>query len=376
MEKNIQKTKTWILNSGIFISDNSNKNCGAVHSFFDKEKNEFGFLYPEITGYFLSSLRFLHEQKNETIYLDYGQMSANWLLSLFEKYGSIIQGIHSSEPSSLTYSFDTAICAKGILDYFLLSKDQKFLNFGQQLVSELNSYVNDDGTLFPLKNLQTHQFEIDNKMWYKQKGCLHIKCAIPFFQLFQITNNKELFEQGCKISDTFSKFQNSDGSLSLHLEKNTINLHTLCYALEGLLYAYYVTKNDDYLSASHNALEWIGKQIENDGSIQLWFNSKYKEKAVYPIAQYIRLIILLNSIESTPLIKHLSQLTQFLISNQDDATTISTSGGFCEGYRKSLLGWKQITRINSWTSLFSLQSLIWSEQYQNKSFEELIEFLY
>ena len=39
-----------------------------------------------------------------------------------------------------------------------------------------------------------------------------------------------------------AEFQNDDGSINLHLNNDTINLHTLCYAFEGLLYGYYITK--------------------------------------------------------------------------------------------------------------------------------------
>ena len=57
--------KDWLTNSGICISDESNTNQGAVHSFYDEKKNEYAFLYPEITGYFASTMRFLYEHEND-----------------------------------------------------------------------------------------------------------------------------------------------------------------------------------------------------------------------------------------------------------------------------------------------------------------------
>jgi len=376
MKQNFEKTKNWLISSGILITDKTDTNCGGVYSFFDEKKNEYSFLYPEITGYFLSSLRFLYDIENDSSYLNLGEKTSDWLIQLFNTHGGIIQGIYSSVPQHLSYSFDTAICAKGILDFYQISKNQKNLDFGKKLVSQLELFTEDDGTLKPLKNLKTNQYENSTKYWYKQKGCLHIKCAIPFFQLYQITKNKNLLKKGCDICDTYSKFQNLNGSISLHLKKNTINLHTLCYALEGLLYGYYVTKNQKYLNASIKALEWALTKISDDGSILLWFNSKYKEKAAYPIAQLIRLIILVNSISPTNLMHYTNKLASFLNSNQAKSENTFIDGGFYEGFTKSIFGWKKIPKINSWTSMFSLQALYWLENYEGKTFDELIEYLY
>ena len=58
MDPSYEMTRNWLLKSGIFVSDSSDHNYGGVYSFFDEEKNEFAFLYPEITGYFISTMRF------------------------------------------------------------------------------------------------------------------------------------------------------------------------------------------------------------------------------------------------------------------------------------------------------------------------------
>ena len=118
MSQSFEDVKNWLFNSNLVINDKNDKNCGAVHSFFDESQNKLGFLYPEITGYFLSTLRFLNSIEKNDIYIDYGKKSANWLLSLYDKYGGIIQGIYDSKPKLLSYSFDTAVCAKGLLDYY------------------------------------------------------------------------------------------------------------------------------------------------------------------------------------------------------------------------------------------------------------------
>ena len=78
-------TKNWLLNSGIFISEPSDHNFGGVHSFYDEKNKEFAFLYPEITGYYSSTMRFLYEHEKDEKYLHFAKASCNWLIDLYEK---------------------------------------------------------------------------------------------------------------------------------------------------------------------------------------------------------------------------------------------------------------------------------------------------
>ena len=376
LHSNFEKAESWLLNSGIVISNSSDKNFGSVHSFYDERKNEFSFIYPEITGYFLSTLRFLYDIEKNNDYLNSSKQTSDWLIKLNQDNGGIIQGIYNSKIQTLSYSFDTAICAKGLLDCFLISNNQKYFEFAKNLIFQIEDFLEPDGTIKPLKNLSTNNFEENNKVWYKQKGCLHIKNCIPFFQMYKITNDENFLKQGILICDTFSKYQNNDGSIKLHLNNDVINLHTMCYALEGLFYAYYITKNKKYLQSIKNGLVWVTHNIHEDGSVNLWFNTKYHEKAAYPIAQLIRLFILLDKIDVNDFLKYAKKLSSFLFSLQNDSKNICLNGGFYEGFTKTIFGWKKISRINSWTTMFAIQSIYWLTHYDEYDFDSMIEYVY
>ena len=378
MESSFEITKDWLLNSGIFVSDSSDPNYGAVHSFYDEKSKEFAFLYPEITGYFASTMRFLYEHEKNEKYVNFAKASCNWLIDLYEKFGGIIQGISiHGIPQKLVYSFDTGMCAKGFLDCYIITKEQKFLNYGQQLCNWLiDETMDSEGFVKPLKNLQSNKFEESPNVWYKQSGCLHIKLAIPLLQLYQINNDKKLFDSAQQICDTISYYHNDDGSLRLHKNDKTINLHTLCYTLEGLLYAFVITKNTKYLEYCKNALQWCDSKISSDGSIELWFNSKYHEKASYPIAQIIRLRILISKIIGKSINQNQDLLINFLHSLHSRSNELTTNGGFYEEFYKSILGWKKRYKINSWGSMFGLQALYWHENYDNIDVTKEIELLY
>jgi len=370
--------KDWLTNSGICILDESNTNRGAVHSFYDEKKNEYAFLYPEITGYFASTMRFLYEHENDKKFIELAKSSGNWIIDLYEKYGGIIQGISNDGIAQKSvYSFDTGICSNGLIDCYKISKEEKFLEYAKKLNQWILDYtIEPNGFVKPLKNLETNQFEEDNKVWYKRSGCLHIKLAIPLLKMYKITHEKSFLDASTKICNTITKFQKSDGSISLHFNDEIINLHTLCYALEGLIHAYDVTKDPKYLLCCQNAIKWCDQQIQEDGSMDVWFNSKYHSKSSYPIAQIIRLKILLAKIGNLNLDKRIDILKSFLLSLQAENSDVKINGGFYEEFHKSIFGWKKTYRINSWASMFSLQALFWIENYSKINFSSEIDMLY
>lgn len=379
MSNPYELVKNWFLNSGLVITDPSDENFGAVHSFYDIKSKSYGFLYPEITGYAISSCRFLHNIKKDQNLLKIARSSSDWIVNTYHQYVGIVPGIIKNKPAQkIAYSFDTAVCAKGMLDCYMITKEQKYLNYGEQWIGWiLDEAMDSDGTIKPYKNLRTKKFEEDNNVWYKQKGCLHIKTAIPILQLYQLTKNQTLLEKAIMICNTISLYQNKDGSILLHSKNRLVHLHTLCYALEGLLYAYHVVKDENYLNSCIKALDWCISKIEDDGSVPLWFNSHHQQsKTSYHIAQLMRIMILVSKIHDADYQKHVDKLCSFLLTLQVKSQDARVSGSFYEEMFKSILSWKIRQKINSWGSMFALQALYWKENYQKISFNEAIELLY
>ena len=379
MSSQFDLVKNWLVNSGLGISDPFDKNCGGVHSFYDEQKKQYAFLYPEITGYYLSTLCFLFKKENEQIYKNLATNSANWLIEIFNKYGGIVQGISTDQArQNSVYSFDTAICAKGLMDYYLVTKNEKFLDYSKKMgLWLIENALENDGTVKPMKDLQKNEFLENTDVWYKQKGCFAIKTVMPIVQLYKVLKDPKLLKTINLICDTYPIYQNDNGSFSLHANSKIINLHTLCYATEGLLYAYHLTKNEKYFLSCKAAVDWCTKNIKNDGSVNLWFNSKYNVIASYPIAQLLRIMILLDKLEDNSNFKQQEdKLHKYLISFQASSPNSKIDGGFYEETYKSIFGWKKRLNLNSWASMFSLQALYWYDNYEKIDFEKEIEFLY
>lgn len=366
IRKNLEE---WILSSGLVVKDSQNENYGGVHAYYDIQNREYGFLYPEITGYFLSLLRFLYERESKEKYIKLSQISGNWLIKIIDEYGGIIQGISNDKTKlNFIYSFDTTICAKGLLDCFLITNNEKYLEYGKKLCDWIiDEALEPNGTIKPVKNIEKNKFENDIKYWYKQKGCLHIKCVIPLFQLYNISNQKKYLDAGNSIINTINLFQKNDGSITIHENSDVIHLHSLCYTLEGILFAFGITKDKNLLKICEDAIDWCCTKISNKDTIFLWYNSKFQQaKTSYHISQLIRIMLLVNSIQKNKKYEsYIKELHEYLITFQANEKDIVIHGGMYEEYYKSFMGWKKRKKISSWGSMFALQSILWYDERES-----------
>ena len=263
------------------------------------------------------------------------------------------------------------------MDYYKISNSEETLEAAKSLLDWLTPAINSDGTIFPYWNLESKNFEESPDMWYRKKGSLHIKVSIPFVQMYQSTKDDSYLKIAKKLCDSYPKYLQNNASLSLHENQDEVNLHTLSYALEGLLFTFGATGSENYLKCCKNCLDWCSEKIEDDGSINLWFNSKHSSKSVYPIAQIIRLMLLVDSINKTKNYSaEITKLVVFMNSLQAQSSNSKIHGGFYEEFYKSMLGWKKRKKLNSWGSLFAVQSLYWYENQDEIDFSKTIWSLY
>ena len=378
MSLNYENLKDWISNSELIVSNTNNENYGGVYSFYDESKKKYSFLYPEITGYSASTLSFLHEISPDSKLDELAKANTTWLINIFQQFDSIVQGISSDKKrQKFAYTFDAAICAKGLLDYYKINNSSELLDAAKSLLTWIVPAINNDGTVLPYKNLESNSFEEDSDVWYRKKGNLHIKISIPFVQMYELTRDEFFLNIAKKLCNTYPKYVQKNGSLSMHENTDEINLHTLSYALEGLLFSYASTGSNQYLECCMNCLNWCSKQIDTDGSINLWFNSKHSSKSIYPIAQIVRLMLLVDSIDKT---NHYSanvkKLIEFIYSLQANNLDPKINGGFYEEFYKTIFGWKKRKKLNSWGSMFAIQALFWAENPEKIDFKKSIWSLY
>ena len=118
MEVSVDNLIQWINHSGLFQKDG--ENIGGVHSYFDQNSSKFGFLYPEITGYFISSQRFLYKITNDKQLIDNAVLSSEWLIKIYEKHGGIVQGLGQALQEHTVYDEESGqLLTASFMDYTL-----------------------------------------------------------------------------------------------------------------------------------------------------------------------------------------------------------------------------------------------------------------
>jgi len=65
-----------------------------------------------------------------------------------------------------------------------------------------------------------------------------------------------------------------------------------------------------------------------------------------------------------------------LLSLQANDQDNKIDGGFHEELYKTLFGWQKRSRINSWGSMFALQAISWTENYEQLSFEDSVKRIF
>ena len=321
-------------------------------------------------------LRFLSYRYNKQDCVTLARQSADWLVKIHDIYGAIPQGV-DADKSKVSYSFDSAMCAKGLLDCYEISRSEQYLDYAKKILAELqDNAIQADGSMLPFKDVSGTDYRQSDLMWYTKKGCLHIKAAMPYFQLYGITGDGEYMKTAYRICRGIKRFQNQDGSIRLHEDSKVINIHTLAYALEGLLYGFYATDNREFLEPCIKAVEWCANKIDGDGGISLWFNSRHRNRAAYPVAQLVRIMILLDKLDYRSRKPQIRQLYGFLAKFYASDPDPRINGGLYEELYRTLFGWKKRMRLNSWTTMFAVQAASWYEDYDGIEFDREIKHLF
>jgi hypothetical protein len=138
-----------------------------------------------------------------------------------------------------------------------------------------------------------------------------------------------------------------------------LNLHPHCYSAEGIWVAASLKKDNTYYKSVELAVDWIKKNSKKNMPPRIFFN---KKKIIYnsridAISQFLRLMILLNIDQNIKIDKNLIvNLLNKILQNFYKSKNEILNGGFYWGLSSN---GKNMHSINTWTSAFILQTLIY-----------------
>lgn len=356
----LKKAESWFFNSGIYILDKSDANYGAVYSFYDSKHRSHQLVYAEATGYIISLLKYLHSMKNDAKLIDLARASGDWLVRLADRYDGIItMGVRGGSEIKLAYPFDNGIVCKGLLDLYEMTKDVKYLEHAGRMADWLaKKAVDNDGSVKPVFNTESQEFLQDDSLWYKVSGSFHSKITMSLLQLHSINKNNGLYDAAMQICEWALGQQKPDGSFQINIRNKAVNLHTHCYTVETLLYAYALNGNSKFLEAGEHATDWMQRMQNPDGSLWLWHGGKHgNAKPAYAISQFVRICLLLRLLTGKEDLLHSAKrAAQFLLTMQSSDSNIKMSGGLYEDISKIGPITRKSSHITSWATMFAMHA--------------------
>jgi|TARA_B110000858_G_scaffold135565_1_gene154145 rhamnogalacturonyl hydrolase YesR len=350
-ENKIKNLINWLDKSG--IQDEN----GGVYSWWDSKKNKYGFFYSEITGYFITLNLYLYKIYKTDNFLLNAEKAANWIEknALLEN-GAILTRQYLDEKNETfsfegknIFSFDSGMVLTGFCYLYKETQNMKYLTIAKKIANYIiDNFITDDA-INPILNLNKNRYIIDNSKWSFQQGSFLNKVAISFYELSQITGDDKYKRIGINICERSYTFLKNENYFITNKDENCVEMHPLCYSLEGIFFIGKNCKIQRYMDTTHSILEWMEAIFKKNSTIYETYNpteGKFLDTDRSDIyGQLLRLLKITqkkNTIE-----QNLEDIILSMISNSENK---NEKGGIY--YNKS----KQ--HINSWSAMFNLQALI------------------
>ena len=336
-------------------------------------------IYCEITGYGLSLHSFL-SILSDSKHRDLVRGLSKFLVSACSRSSALVlpYGFYVSKNqwSSLVYSFDNGVIAKGFFDAYRVLSDAVLLERGLGICEWLVSVMqSDNGAFRAAYNYEKGVFT-DFDEWYGDNGCLHGKLAIPLLVGWRLSGDSRFRESVEKLLSWLLRLQLADGGFRAKEGADYVFHHAHCYALEGLLYAWHVLRDDRYLNAVVRGAEWLARvQFRNGGIPDFYPSSFVRRLATDATAQAVRIWLALYKILcEDKWLKLAERGLGFL------GSAVFRGGrwrGALPAYVYSLGPLRRaVPRVHTWSMMFAIQAFTMYENLGKLSPSDIIEYLF
>lgn len=412
MENNIAAAIDWLCETKIINKDRRKPSFGGVNNGYLWKEKKYQYVYNEITGYAINAFIAMYQWLGKEKYLQHAIDAADYLISFQAKdsekfeYGGISHSLQMPDLNNVPkyYSFDNSVILHGMANLYQITKKDKYYRACLDIGKFLLNMQKKDGSFYSYyeskNNILEHSFD---EFWF-DKGCLHVKNAIGLLFLAGISGEQKYRLAGTESCDWGCRLLGKDGLFWANNRKKYVFTHAHCYATEGYLYAYYFTKNPEYMEIAHKAGEALIRLQNKDGSLYRIFKNKISMKNHYgnryrrsikrwhsekrhpwktidATSQAARIWILLYCIKNEK--KYLEPAKKaigFLIDNQVmNKNDMNMHGGFyyqlCDKTNNGEV--KLNGGMYTWCTQFSLSAFMLFESAQKKNnFDDLIKILY
>ncbi len=325
--------------------------------------------YTEITGYGLSLLSFLVEQLAGALPLDRTKLtsgvvrpSADFLFRVQRGDGAYGEWTPSAKCSDemWAYSFDTAVCARGLIAAYRLTEDERYLRSAIAAGQWLLSMQKPDGTFYSL-SLGARERPVDAGGFFGDGSVIQAKIGMVLTELWVLTGEEGFRLAAARTCESAGRLQRADGAFWATRERSYVFSHAHCYACEGLLYVGSLLQRGDLEEAASRGVRWLASRFVEEGRLM----SRYHISAK-PDFWRVRISQAIKRHEPFDALAQSARL--FLVLNSDgefrSACTVAfkrllcfqqPDGGFA--YMRTRFG--RSHERYTWPAQFAVQALAW-----------------
>ncbi len=360
----LELLENWLVFSGIQDQSKEEIKRGGVYAWFDKDINSYAFLYSEITGYALTWFTYQYIATNKDVYRVKAEEAFKWLTeqALDKKSGGFLCRHNGNNWRYQICAFCNGMVLNGLCNAYKMLKNKKALktaiDVGDCLLRDMQK---DDGSFYSKYDPLSKKASNPGGKWSLISGAFLLKLAIGLLHLAEVTSDTKYKLAARELCDWGLEFQKENGRFETSPNPQETFLHPHCYAVEGLLVAGRILKEEKYLQSALKAIFWISENQMDNGGFPSYFSEGTFRKETSPdmTAQVLRLWFMLDEFQRPKI--NFSAALNSILSLQSLNKQTQAYGGIMAGdawfsgtnKNKDFAG----HHINSWVSMFSAQAI-------------------
>jgi len=256
----------WLATSGIQISDGPD--AGGVRAWLDETPGKPGFIYSEITGYYMTLCAQL-ARLGDRAWIARGERAATWIVEralhesgavLSRKYDSAAGG-NPTDPYSFDNGrvafFDCAMVGFGLVEMHALTGDRRWLDAAAKIGAFVERVFGDaiagGHSTFDAKTMTPVAAA---PRWSAHFGPFELKGAMFLDALADATSDSKPRAFAERLLSFALAKQHASGRFPTMPSGNTTHLHPHTYTVEGLLYLAARRDRADLIARAAAAVDW------------------------------------------------------------------------------------------------------------------------
>lgn len=382
-ERAIRLARRWIVQSEIQSTDHRPAIHGAFHAWFDPDTARFRYMYPEITGYGITTLLYLDSLRRDAQLLPRACLAGNWMLqhALDAASGGVPPPDYYERRNRddrflpnrhFLMTFDSGMVLCGLALLYERTKHSLYLEGARRVADFLIGQAQKrNGLMYPCFEQATQRWTDTAKKWSTQSGSYHAKVSLGLLHLYRLTRfgkYQTAAERVCRAalrlqlpSGRFVTYRNGPGSGP---NGGATHMHPHLYSAEGLLVTGLAMNRPEFVRSAVRAVRWaLGQQLP-DGGLPCLVGPEHQcnvNQRSDTLAQALRLGALCYGLGELPAsaMAKLARLERKLLTYQHASPVPSNeqhmAGGFYYGCDADS---SRRRHINFWCTAFALQALI------------------